>query len=129
MSPRLARRPGPENHRIGHDPATGSYDEGVTYNQPQQSGANSVSAGGASDVKTFAAAALLTFSAGLLVLLGVLVIGGGFGGFLGIIAAVLGVVWWRSINQQLFPRDLPTASMVGVTAAAAGLGLAVWALI
>ncbi|MEU6643825.1 hypothetical protein ABZ863_14905 [Saccharomonospora sp. NPDC046836] len=89
--------------------------------QPQRpSGRNSVSAGTASDVKTFAAAALLTFAAGALTLVGY-VMAGGFGGFLGIIGAVFGVVWWKNLHGKVFPRDLPGRSLAGLLAAAAVL--------
>ncbi|PXY28341.1 hypothetical protein [Prauserella muralis] len=91
---------------------------------PRPAGGNSVSAGPASDVKTFTAAALLTFAGGMLVLIGY-VMAGGFGGLLGIIGAVFGVVWWKNLNEKVFPRDLPGSRLAGLAVAAAVLlGLA-----
>lgn len=84
----------------------------------QSSQGNRVSAGPASDVKTFVAAGLLTFTAGLLVLIGY-IMAGGFGGFLGIIGAVFGVVWWKGVHGKVFPRDLPGKSMAGLVVAGA----------
>lgn len=89
--------------------------------QPQRPhGGTSVSAGAASDAKTFAAAALLTFAAGMIVLIGY-IMAGGFGGFLGIIGAVFGVVWWKNLHGKVFPRDLPAKSLVGLLVTAAAL--------
>ncbi|HVV08793.1 hypothetical protein [Amycolatopsis sp.] len=73
---------------------------------------NSVSAGTGSDVRTFAAALLLTYGAGTLILVGYLLLSGVFGGILGLVAAVFGVVWWRSLHDKVFPRDLPVKSVV-----------------
>jgi hypothetical protein len=89
----------------------------VTFNLPQPNahpaGGNSVSAGTASDIKTFVAAALLPYGGGMLVLVGYLLLDGVFGGFLGLIVAVLGAVWWRNTHdKKFFPRDLPAKSMV-----------------
>ncbi|OZM70033.1 hypothetical protein CFN78_27525 [Amycolatopsis antarctica] len=95
---------------------------------PQSTDSHSVAKGGGEDVKTFATAALLTFSAGMLVLIGTLLIGG-FGTFLGIVAAVLGVVWWRSVNEKVFPRTLPNSSMITLAVATGVLGLLVVFLI
>ncbi|RZQ59422.1 hypothetical protein [Amycolatopsis suaedae] len=86
---------------------------------------NSVTAGTGSDVKTFFAALLLTFASGMLILVGALLIGF-FGGFLGVVGVVLGLIWWRSANGKMFPRDLSTGAMVSATAAAVGLSLLAW---
>ncbi|MBK1786198.1 hypothetical protein JHE00_17860 [Prauserella sp. ASG 168] len=83
-------------------------------------GGNTVSAGAASDAKTFAAAALLTFAAGLIVVIGY-IMAGGFGGFLGIIGAVFGFVWWKNLHGKVFPRDLPAKSLVALLVATAAL--------
>ncbi|WP_199430216.1 hypothetical protein [Qaidamihabitans albus] len=91
--------------------------DAVTYQPSRPPPGNGVSAGPASDAKTFAAAALLTFAAGMLVLIGY-IMAGGFGGFLGIIGAVFGVVWWKGLHEKVFPRDLPGASMAGLAVAA-----------
>lgn len=77
----------------------------------QSSQGNRVSAGPASDVKTFVAAAMLTFTAGVVVLIGYLM-AGGFGGFMGIIGAVFGVVWWKGVHGKVFPKDLPSVSLM-----------------
>lgn len=71
-----------------------------------------MSAGTGSDVRTFAAALLLTYGAGTLILVGYLLLSGVFGGILGLVAAVFGVVWWRSLHDKVFPRDLPVKSVV-----------------
>ncbi|WP_243770138.1 hypothetical protein [Amycolatopsis acidicola] len=73
---------------------------------------NSVSAGTGSDVRTFAAALLLTYGAGTLILVGYLLLDSAFGGILGLVGAVFGVVWWRSLHDKIFPRDLPVKSVV-----------------
>ncbi|PRX48497.1 hypothetical protein B0I33_104314 [Prauserella shujinwangii] len=93
---------------------------GVTQPAQRPPLGNGVSAGPASDAKTFVAAALLTFAAGMIVLIGY-VMAGGFGGFLGLIGAVFAVVWWRSLHEKVFPRDLPAQSVVGLAVAAAVL--------
>jgi len=101
---------------------------GVTYNMPQPTGSTQVSTDGASGAKTFTAAALLTFSSGMLMLIGYLLIGG-FGVFLGIVAAVLGVLWWRSANDKMFPANLKKSSLISVTVASAVLGLIVFLMV
>jgi hypothetical protein len=82
----------------------------VTYNAAQP--ARSDRAGTASDVKVFISAVLLTFGAGLLLMVGYALLSSGFGGFLGIIAAVFGIVWWRSIHGKVFPAEIPTRSVI-----------------
>lgn len=84
---------------------------------PASAGANRVSAGAASDTKTFAAAALITFAAGMIVLIGY-ILAGGFGGFLGLIGAIFGVVWWKNLHGKVFPRDLPVSHVLGLAGAA-----------
>ncbi|MGV9361753.1 hypothetical protein [Amycolatopsis sp. NPDC003731] len=64
------------------------------------------------DIKTFVAAVLLTFGVGLLGMVGWAVLDSGFGGFLGLVAGVFGVVWWRKIHGKAFPKVLPTKSVV-----------------
>ncbi|MFI6031903.1 hypothetical protein [Amycolatopsis magusensis] len=97
----------------------------MTYQPAQPAEGNSVSAGGASDVKTFVAAALLPFSAGLLVLVGALLIGV-FGGLLGVVAAIFGAIWWRSLNgKKMFPRDIAKGPMIGLSVASVLLVLLV----
>ncbi|WP_091674250.1 hypothetical protein [Amycolatopsis marina] len=96
----------------------------MTYQPAQPARGGSVSAGAASDAKTFGAAALLTFSAGMVVLLGYLLVGG-FGAFLGIIGAVFGIVWWKGLHGKVFPRDLPNSSVLGAAVASAVLALVV----
>ncbi|NIH79258.1 hypothetical protein [Amycolatopsis viridis] len=84
----------------------------MTANLPRRATDNSVSAGPASDVRTFITAVLLTFAAGELMLLGYALLGV-FGGIIGLVAAIFGVVWWRSIHdKRAFPRDLPVKSVV-----------------
>jgi hypothetical protein len=68
--------------------------------------------GAGADVKTFVTAVLLTFGVGLLGMVGWAVLSSGFGGFLGLVAGVFGVVWWRKIHGKAFPRVLPTKSVV-----------------
>ncbi|WP_328644243.1 hypothetical protein OHS58_25640 [Amycolatopsis sp. NBC_00348] len=64
-------------------------------------------------VKTFVTAVLLTFGVGLLGMVGWAVLSSGFGGFLGLVAGVFGVVWWRSIHDKtVFPQVIPTKSVV-----------------
>ncbi|MFC4000781.1 hypothetical protein ACFS2C_11990 [Prauserella oleivorans] len=98
---------------------------------PQQSAVpgkvNKVSAGTASDVKTLVAAALMTFAAGMLVLIGYLMVGV-FGGILAIIGAVLAIGWWSGIHGKVFPRDLPGKSLAGLTAVAGVLFLLAYAM-
>ena len=73
---------------------------------------NSVSAGTGSDVRTFLAAVLLTYGTGVLMLDGYILIGA-FGAILGLIGGVLCVLWWRHRNgDKVFPRSLPTKSIV-----------------
>ncbi len=68
---------------------------------------------GGTDVKTFVTAVLLTFGVGLLGMVGWAVLSSGFGGFLGLVAGVFGVVWWRSIHgKTVFPKVIPTKSVV-----------------
>ncbi|MEU8639721.1 hypothetical protein AB0C38_46650 [Amycolatopsis sp. NPDC048633] len=68
---------------------------------------------GGTDVKTFVTAVLLTFGVGLLGMVGWAVLSSGFGGFLGLVAGVFGVVWWRSIHGKVvFPKVIPTKSVV-----------------
>ncbi|MGW4065535.1 hypothetical protein ACWEGE_45100 [Amycolatopsis sp. NPDC004747] len=64
------------------------------------------------DIKTFVAATLLTFGVGLLGMVGWAVLDSGFGGFLGLVGGVFGVVWWRKIHGKAFPAVLPTKSVV-----------------
>jgi hypothetical protein len=90
---------------------------------------NTVSAGPASDVRTFAAAALLTYTAGVLVLVGYILLSGVFGGILGLIGAVFGVVWWRSLHGKVFPRDLPLRSVIILAVVGAALTLLSFVLI
>ena len=89
---------------------------------------NSVSAGVGSDVKALGAAALLTYSAGVLLLVGYLMLGV-FGAILGIVGAVFGVIWWRkSHDDRIFPRDLSAKSLVVLVVAAVALSLLAFAL-
>jgi hypothetical protein len=68
---------------------------------------------GGTDVKTFVTAVLLTFGVGLLGMVGWAVLSSGFGGFLGLVAGVFGVVWWRNIHDKtVFPKVVPTKSVV-----------------
>jgi hypothetical protein len=83
---------------------------GVTYNAAQP--ARSKGAGTTSDVKVFVSAVLLTFGAGLLLMVGYALLSSGFGGFLGIIAAVFGIVWWKNIHGKVFPAGIPTRSVI-----------------
>jgi len=86
---------------------------------PQPATENSVSAGAASDIRTFVAAVLLTFAGGELVLLGYALLGT-FGGIIGLVGAILGVVWWRTIHdKRVFPRDLPVKSVIVLAVATA----------
>ncbi|WP_169515776.1 hypothetical protein [Amycolatopsis nigrescens] len=79
----------------------------VTYNLPQSTGGSGVSKGSGLDIKTFLAAALMSFSAGMLVLVGYILLGNFFGGFLGAVGAGFGIVWWRSVHDKtIFPRNL-----------------------
>lgn len=95
----------------------------MTYNLPEPAVGNSVSAGRASDVKTFAAAVLLTFGAGMLVLVGYLLLDSFFGGFLGAVGAVFAVIWWRSVHEKVFPRDIPAKSIIILAVINAVLGV------
>jgi hypothetical protein len=80
----------------------------VTYNASQP--ARSTGAG--ADVKTFATAVLLTFGVGLLGLLGYGILDSGFGGFLGLVAGVFGIVWWVKIHGKAFPAVIPGRSLL-----------------
>ncbi|SFW90695.1 hypothetical protein [Amycolatopsis australiensis] len=64
------------------------------------------------DVKTFVTAVLLTFGVGLLGMVGWAVLDSGFGGFLGLVGGVFGVVWWRHLHGKAFPKVVPTKSVV-----------------
>ncbi|GHF84463.1 membrane associated rhomboid family serine protease [Amycolatopsis bartoniae] len=89
---------------------------------------NSVSAGAASDVKTLGAAALLTYSAGVLLLVGYLLLGV-FGAILGAVGAVFGVIWWRRTHDdKVFPRDLSVKSLVVLVVVAVAVTLLAFAL-
>jgi hypothetical protein len=68
--------------------------------------------GAGADIKTFVTAVLLTFGVGLLGMVGWAVLSSGFGGFLGLVAGVFGVVWWRKIHGEVIPKDLATKSVV-----------------
>ncbi|NKQ56515.1 hypothetical protein HFP15_26920 [Amycolatopsis sp. K13G38] len=89
---------------------------------------NSVSAGTGSDVRTFLAAALLTFGTGVLVLDGYIMLDV-FGGILGLVGAVFGIVWWRSKFDKVFPRDLPVKAVVILAVVDAVLTLLAFLLI
>ena len=75
------------------------------------------------DIKTFVAAVLLTFGVGLLGMVGWAVLDSGFGGFLGLVGGVFGVVWWRKIHGKAFPKVLPTKSVVVLAVVNAVLAL------
>jgi len=75
------------------------------------------------DIKTFVAAVLLTFGVGLLGMVGWAVLDSGFGGFLGLVGGVFGVVWWRKIHGKAFPKVLPTKSVVILAVVNAALAL------
>ncbi|OLT47092.1 hypothetical protein BJF85_00445 [Saccharomonospora sp. CUA-673] len=80
----------------------------------------------AAGVRTLAGAAFLTFAAGMLVLIGYMMIGG-FGAFLGIFGAGFGIVWLAGVHGgKVFPRaGFPTQSIVGTAVTGAVLlGLA-----
>ncbi|WP_158894976.1 hypothetical protein [Amycolatopsis anabasis] len=101
----------------------------MTYNLPQPAGGDNVSAGTGSDVKTLAAAALLTYGAGMLVLVGYLLLDSVFGGFLGVVGAIFGVIWWRSVHSKVFPRDLPTKSVIILAVISAALTVLTFLLV
>lgn len=83
---------------------------------------NSVSTRTASDVRAVVAAALLTYAGGVLMLVGYILLSGVFGGILGLVGAVFGVVWWRKAhNDQIFPRELSTKSLLILVAVGAVL--------
>ncbi|WP_235022667.1 hypothetical protein [Amycolatopsis alkalitolerans] len=74
---------------------------------------NSVSAGPGSDVRALLAAALLTYSAGVLMLVGYLLLSGVFGAILGLVGAGFGVVWWRNVHgERVIPRNVPARSLI-----------------
>lgn len=73
----------------------------MTYNAAEP--ARTKGAGVGADVKTFATAVLLTFGVGLLAFVGYGLLDGVFGGFLGLVAGVFGVVWWTKVNGKAFP--------------------------
>ena len=75
------------------------------------------------DVKTFVTAVLLTFGVGLLGMVGWAVLDSGFGGFLGLVAGVFGIVWWRKVHGKAFPKVIPTKSVVILAVVNAVLGL------
>jgi hypothetical protein len=64
------------------------------------------------DVKTFATAVLLTFGVGLLGMVGWAVLGSGFGGFLGLLGGLFGVLWWRHAHGKVVPENLKTRSVL-----------------
>lgn len=83
---------------------------------------NSVSTRTASDVRAVVAAALLTYASGVLMLVGYILLSGVFGAILGLVGAVLGVVGWRKAHDdQIFPRELPTKSLLILVAVGAVL--------
>ncbi|HJQ45194.1 MAG TPA: hypothetical protein VJ870_02565 [Amycolatopsis sp.] len=73
---------------------------------------NTVSAGTGSDARTFLAAVLLTYGTGVLMLDGYILLSGVFGAILGLVGGGLCVLWWRHKHDKVFPRDLPTRSIV-----------------
>lgn len=75
------------------------------------------------DVKTFVTAVLLTFGVGLLGMVGWAVLDSGFGGFLGLVGGVFGIVWWRKIHGKAFPPVVPTKSVVILAVVNAALAL------
>lgn len=81
----------------------------VTQNLPQTSATPT----GADNAKTLVVPALLTFSCGMLVVVGNLMIGG-FGILLGIIGAIFGVVWWRSVNGTVVPVPVKKSSLISL---------------
>ncbi|GAB3168196.1 hypothetical protein [Amycolatopsis sp. NPDC004378] len=81
------------------------------------------------DVKTFVTAVLLTFGVGLLGMVGWAVLSSGFGGFLGLVAGVFGVVWWRTVHGKVvFPKVIPTKSVVILAVVNAVLALILFLL-
>ena len=75
------------------------------------------------DVKTFVTAVLLTFGVGLLGMVGWAVLSSGFGGFLGLVGGVFGVVWWRKVHGTAFPKVIPAKSVVVLAVVNAVLAL------
>ncbi|MEU5263656.1 hypothetical protein [Amycolatopsis sp. NPDC021455] len=75
------------------------------------------------DIKTFVTAVLLTFGVGLLGMVGWAVLDSGFGGFLGLVGGVFGVVWWRKVHGKAFPKVIPTKSVVVLAVVNAVLAL------
>lgn len=63
-------------------------------------------------MKTFASAALLTFGSGMLVMVGYGLLTGFFGGLLGLVAAVFGVLFWKKRHDKIFPATIPTRSVL-----------------
>jgi hypothetical protein len=62
-------------------------------------------------VKTFLTALLLTLAAGLFAMDLYALLGNGFGGFLGIVGAVLGILWWRHVKGKVVPEDVDARSL------------------
>jgi hypothetical protein len=93
----------------------------VTYNAAQP--ARPVGTGAGADVKTFATAVLLTFGVGLLAFIGYGLLDGGFGGFLGLVGGVFGVVWWSKVNGKAFPAVIPGKSLAALLVADVVLGV------
>lgn len=92
--------------------------------QPTDSGAQSSPSGGG--LATLGGAAFLTFAAGMVVLIGYLMIGG-FGAFIGIVGAIFGVTWLAGVHGgKVFPRaGFPPKSLAGLAMTAVVLlGLA-----
>jgi hypothetical protein len=77
--------------------------------------------GWGSSLRTFVSAALIPFAAGLLVLIGYLLLGNFFGGFLGAVGAVFALVWWHSLHGKMFPARIPAGSIIALAAVSAGL--------
>ena len=75
------------------------------------------------DVKTFVTAVLLTFGVGLLGMVGWAALGSGFGGFLGLVAAGFAIFWWKHVHGKVFPKVVPTKSVVILAVVIAVLAL------
>ncbi|MCU1687619.1 MAG: hypothetical protein JWQ81_8358 [Amycolatopsis sp.] len=93
----------------------------MTYNAAEP--ARTDGAGVGADVKTFATAVLLTFGVGLLAFIGYALLNGVFGGFLGLVAGVFGVVWWSKVNGKAFPTVIPGKSLAVLLVADVVLGV------